>query len=526
MVKGAIAAGHTKTAEAGRLMLEAGGNAFDAAVAATLAACVVEPMLTSIGGGGFLLAHPAQGKDSLFDFFTQTPRQNLPRKELDFYPVRVNFGDATQDFHVGLGSIAVPGTLAGVLEVHQQLGRLPRSVVFAPAIALAQTGVRINPFQAYCIKILAPILTLTAEGRAIYQVKGHPLQIGDLLHLPNLAPVLEHFAEAGADSLYRGELAQQIIRDCRERGGSMTAADLEQYVVMSRSPLRFNYRNHTLLTNPPPSSGGTLIAFALALLNGIHLSDHFGRPQQIQALVQTMRLTNQARKDGYDERLYDPEIAHTFLNAKHLAPYLNDLIQSLPEDNGPGCKLGSTTHISVIDDEGNAASVTTSNGEGSGYFIPGTGIMLNNMLGEEDLNPQGFHQWLPNQRLSSMMAPTLVLKNSQPELAIGSGGSNRIRTAILQVLCNVLDFHLPLKEAIQFPRIHWELGTLNWEPGWDETTIQTVLSRALPEEEQSTAWSDQNMFFGGVHAVQKGEDGSFTGAGDPRRCGAFEQSRE
>lgn len=530
-VKGAIAAGHPKTAEAGRLILAAGGNAFDAAVAASLAACVVEPMLTSLGGGGFLLAHPAQGSPVLFDFFTQTPRQR-PQNP-DFYAVSVNFGEAVQEFQVGLGSIAVPGTLAGLLRVQEKLGQLPRSVVFEPAIALAKTGVILNRFQAYCIQILEPILTLSPPGQAAYQRQTgqRMLAVGDRLHLAHLADSLAHFAETGADSLYRGELAERMVRDSQDQGGTLTRADLENYRVVERSPLKFCYRDRTLLTNPPPSSGGTLIAFSLALLESLDLNEGFGNAQHLNALLETMRVTNAARQAGYDERLYEPGIAQTFLGPENLEAWRSQL-GSLTRP--PDSQLGSTTHISVIDDAGNAASVTASNGEGSGYFIPGTGIMLNNMLGEADLNPQGFHQWVPNRRLSSMMAPTLVLRAGKPEFALGSGGSNRIRTAILQVLCNLLDFRMPLSEAIQAPRLHAEAGVLHWEPGWSPALIeawvnqnhpQKLLSLGLESQAsrwQDNAWSEPNMFFGGVHAVQKNADGSFTGAGDPRRDGAFD----
>ncbi len=483
MTQGAIATGHPVTAAAGRAALEAGGNAFDAAVAATLAACVAEPMLTSLGGGGFLLAHPAQGEPVLFDFFSQTPSQVLPASQLDFYPIHVNFGDAVQEFHVGLGSIAVPGTVAGMFQVHDRLGRLPREVVFGPAIALAQSGVELNDFQAYCIKILQPILALTAAGREIYQPQGKGLGMGDRLYLPHLAETLTQLCQAGPDWFYHGEFAQQLIRDSQAQGGGLTAADLSQYRVIERSPLSFQYRGHTLLTNPLPSAGGALIALSLELLAEMDLGPQFGTTQHLTTLVEAMRQTNLAREKGY----------------------LN--------------KLGSTTHISVIDREGNAASVTSSNGEGCGYLVPGTGVMLNNMLGEADLNPQGFHQWQPNQRLSSMMAPTLVLREGQPVWALGSGGSNRIRTAILQVLCNLLDFQLPLLEAVSAPRLHWEEGRLNWEPGFVNARIQACVNPG----ETTLAWSDTNMFFGGVHTVQRLATGELRGMGDPRRSGAFEQ---
>ncbi|PSN12684.1 gamma-glutamyltransferase, partial [filamentous cyanobacterium CCP5] len=199
-----------------------------------------------------------------------------------------------------------------------------------------------------------------------------------------------------------------------------------------------------------------------------------------------------------------------------LSTYQAAFVQSVAQVN----KWGSTTHISVIDEEGNAASITSSNGEGSAYVIPGTQIMVNNMLGEEDLNPNGFHTWSPGQRMSSMMAPTILLEHNRPRLVLGSGGSNRIRTAILQVISNVIDFGMDLSEAVNCPRIHWERGVLHLEPGYD----RSVLPSLPPETDDWIWWQQPNMFFGGVHAVAVDESGRIDGAGDQRRGGATARS--
>ena len=228
-----------------------------------------------------------------------------------------------------------------------------------------------------------------------------------------------------------------------------------------------------------------------------------------------MCLTNEARRDGYDANLYNADVADAFLSDSHLAPYRQILSSIIPE--GGVNKWGSTTHVSVIDSEGNAASVTTSNGEGSSYVIPGTGIMMNNMLGEEDLNPHGFHQWRPDQRISSMMAPTIVLKDNRPEIVLGSGGSNRIRTAILQVISSILDFQMPVAAAVNAPRVHWERGVFHLEPGFSRIEIDGMES--VPGDQQ-VWWQTHNMFFGGVHTVVAQPNGEITGEGDPRRGGA------
>ena len=509
--RGVVAAGHPLTAAAGAEILRQGGNAFDAAIAAVMTAWVTESVLTSAGGGGFLLAHTARGKNCLFDFFTQTPRSHRLPQAPNFYPIQANFGDTVQEFHIGLGSMAVPGAVAGLLHVHQRLGRLPLAAIAEPAMHHAQKGITVNPFLAYCFELLNPILMASEAARDLYTSGGQVLTAGDTLKMPALAKALAQFVDAGASVFYEGAIAHQIARDCQAHGGYLTLEDLKHYRVIERQPLTVQYKNATFLTNPPPSSGGTLIAFALKLLNQVNLSGvDPGSAEHLTYLTKAMALTNEARRDGYDKRLYETDVADKFLAKSHLAPYQAAL-------QGVVNKLGSTTQVSVIDSDGNAASVTTSNGEGSSYVIPGTAIMINNMLGEEDLHPQGFHHWAPNQRISSMMAPTIVLRNDQPQLVLGSGGSNRIRTAILQVVSNMLDFGMPLETAVTAPRIHWERGVLHLEPGYDLQTAQQIKSE---ETTEVVPWQQQNMFFGGVHAVAIAEDGQLHGAGDIRRGGA------
>ena len=509
--KGVIAAGHQKTAEAGQEMFLLGGNAFDAAVAAMLMSFVAEPMLTSPAGGGFLLAHTQNQENILFDFFTQTPRQKKSPSELEFYPVELNFGGALQIFHIGKGSVAVPGNLLGVFRVHQKLGRLPFDVVADPAIHYARVGIELNEFQAYSLNLLNPVIFAEPEACKVYAPAGRLLQTGDTLVMKDLGATLASLAENGPDEFYSGEIARQIVKDCQEQGGYLTLEDLKNYQVIERTPLAIAYRGHTLLTNPPPSSGGTLIAFALKLLEKLNLSKvDFASSEHLQILAEVMRLTNEGRSDGYDAYIYEADVADRFLAASHLTSYEQQLTEVVN-------KWGSTTHISVMDGEGNAASVTTSNGEGSSYVIPGTGIMMNNMLGEEDLNPSGFHKWAVNRRISSMMSPTMVLKDGKPEIVLGSGGSNRIRTAILQVISNLIDFHLPVEQAVESSRCHWENNQFDIEPG---LRAEEVKKLNLPPSTQLVLWERKNMFFGGVHTVIKNAElGIMAGAGDRRRCG-------
>ncbi|MGF1569871.1 MAG: gamma-glutamyltransferase [Nodosilinea sp.] len=519
--RGVVAAGHALTAEAGADMLRQGGNAFDAAISAAFTSCVLESTLTSLAGGGFLLAHTAAGDHRLFDFFCQTPQSKTIATASgggpDFYPIHANFGDTVQEFHIGLGSMAVPGMVAGLLRVHESLGRLPLQTIVAPAQHWAINGTVIDPFRAYCYQILEPILMATPASRAIYAPNGKLLTAGESFYLPDFAPLLGRLVTEGVDLFYRGPLAHQLVQDCEAQGGYLRLGDLQTYRVIEREPLALAYGEATVLTNPPPSSGGTLIAFALQLLGEVlpEVAQH-GSAAHVAALRDVMALSNLARQQGYDDYLYQPDIAEAFLGEAHTAPYRQALKARLAAQ--PVNKWGSTTHISVIDGEGNAVSLTTSGGEGSSYVIPGTGIMVNNMLGEEDLNPQGFHQWPLNQRISSMMAPTIVLQGGKPRLVLGSGGSNRIRTAILQVVSNVIDFGLDLDAAVSAPRLHWERGAFHLEPGYDRVALEAL---GIGAEDDCTWWQTQNMFFGGVHAVAVDADGTLVGMGDRRRGGAW-----
>ena len=505
---GVVAAGHKETAEAGIEMLRNGGNAFDAAVAAVLTSFVSESALTSAAGGGFLLAHTQAGSNILFDFFTQTPSQKRNLNEINFYPVEVNFGGAVQEFQIGLGSMAVPGNIAGVFHVHQRLGRLPFDVVAEPAIHYAKNGLKLNKFQHYCLtSILKPILIYVQEGQPFYRGNGQLIEPECILFQPEIADTLTYLVQKGAREFYEGEIARQLVKDCQELGGCLTLEDLKNYQVIERKPLIINYRDNTLLTNPPPSSGGTLIAFALKLLANIDLAEiGFGKNRHLEILAKVMQITNDARKDGYDANLYQESIADQFLGDEHFSAYNQQLRIN---------KWGSTTHLSVIDAEGNAASVTTTNGEGSGYVIPGTGIMVNNMLGEEDLNPQGFYQWQENVRISSMMSPTIMLKDNQPEIVLGSGGSKRIRTAVLQVISNIIDFKMPVDEAVSSPRVHWDNQVFHVEPGFSEDANLIP----IPPNNQLVEWQSKNLFFGGVHTVIRTKNGVIEGASDHRRDG-------
>jgi gamma-glutamyltranspeptidase/glutathione hydrolase len=376
---------------------------------------------------------------------------------------------------------------AGVTEASRRFGSIPLSALVGPAAALAREGVELNAQQAYVVEILGDIVTSTPESAALFAPSGTLLGPGELVRQPELGDALERLGSEGAAPFYTGDVAAAIVEWVSERGGMLTAADLAAYEVVDRPPVRAAYRGREVLTNPPPSAGGILIAYALGLLDGQQGAADVAR------VIAAMELTQAARTPEFLAGLDDPDFVERFLRG--------------------GPSLGSTTHIAVIDADGLACSVTCSNGSCSGVVVPGTGVHLNNMLGEQDLNPLGFHRHPPGRRMPSMMAPTVVLREGAPELVLGSAGSNRIRSAILQTILRVIDDDLRARDAVEAPRIHFEDGVVYAEPGID-TGLLEAEGRAIAR------FRDRNLFFGGVQAVQRDLDGCFWGGGDPRRGGA------
>lgn len=513
---GLVAAGHPATADAAATILEAGGNAFDAVIAGQFAACVVEPVLCSLGGGGFLLTRRGQGPVETLDFFVQTPLRKRPVQEIEFLPILADFGDAQQEFHIGLGSVATPGMLRGLYAAHRRYASLPMPFLIEPALRLAREGVEVNALQAYAFRIVGAIYSHTEAAREQYGSPSHPGSLvveGDRLRQTQLADSLERLAREGEDWFYEGEFAHLVAEMCRNEGGLLSLEDLRRYRAQVREPLALHYRENQIWLNPPPSSGGLLLGFALKLLESLEpVREGFGSHPHLERLARVMERTDRARLEAQPDGDVSFD-ARSFLDPCLLQRYRDEVA-------GRAAALRGTTHLSVMDSAGNVASLTSSNGEGCGVLIPDTGIMLNNMLGEQDLNPLGFFRWREDQRLTSMMAPTLLARPDGSEVVLGSGGSNRIRTAILQVLVNLLDFGLPLRDAVEASRIHLEEGRLSVEAGFSpEADLQPLLDQ-YPDHR---VWTDRSLFFGGVHAVGCGPEG-FSGAGDPRRGGVVRRA--
>ena len=511
-MRGVVAAGHSLTAEAGAQVLREGGNAVDAAVCAVLASFALESPLTGFGAGGFMMVHRGE-ETTLLDFFVAAPGKDRIERRAELVPVPVHFDPETvQTFYVGPASCGVPGTAAGLELALRRFGSAPLSELTQPGIRYAREGAPVNPEQAYIFEILAPIQERLEGIRDLYAPGGRRLGDGDLFRFPELAEALELFAAEGAEPFYRGEVAAALSDHVVKGGGTLGRADLAAYEAVERKPIRMPFRGTEVLTNPPPSSGGILIGYSLGLLE--RLGERSG-PEQ---LVAAMGAANLARDEAFAEALYGDELHAALLDPAELDRVAAAASRGTgTEPPPPGDLLGSTTHISALDRDGMCASVTCSNGSGSGVLVPGTGVILNNMLGEEDLNPLGFHAIAPGRRVPSMMAPTVVLREGEIELGLGSAGSNRIRSAILQTVVRAVEEGMGAGEAVRAPRLHFEQGIVQAEPGIDEQALTRIEARDIPVLRRPRI----NLFFGGVQAVARDpSSGELIGGGDPRRGGA------
>lgn len=450
-MRGALAAGHRLTAEAGADVLRAGGNAVDACVAAAAVSWVCESPLTGPGGGGFLLVHLAgDARTHLLDFFVAVPLRPAPPDEL--LELVVDFGDYQQVFYSGAASVAVPGAALGLWEAHARWGSVPWAELLAPAARIAREGVLLDAPQAYLHRILDPLLRHSPEGDALYG-PGRALGVGERFAAPELADTLDRIGAEGAGCLYTGELAERIAAHL-----PITLEDLARYRVIEREPLEVGYRGDELRTNPPPSRGGPLLAVGLEALAD-------AEPTPL-AVARAMEAQEAARG------------------------------------------AGGTTHISVVDGDGSAVSLSCSLGSASGVVVPGTGLALNNMLGETHLAGEE----RPGERVLSLMAPSLLMRNGEPRLVVGSAGSSRLHGALLQVVANVAGRGLGVRDALDAARIHVEAGLVHCE--------DPAAADELEEAGYAVVrWRARNLFFGGVSAVEIREDGSLAAAGDPRRGG-------
>ncbi len=495
-----IAAGSKLTAKAAVYALKKGGNAIDAAISALLAAPLAEPALTSLGGGGLALIYLKKEKKIIFlDFFVEAPKYRTKPENLD--SIVVDFGGAKQTFYIGAASVAIPGLVKGLFYLYKNYATLPFKELKKVAKDYALNGIYLEPLQAYFLKLLEPIYTFSKEARKIFAPNGKLIDENTLFRNEDYANTLEIFEKYEDEIFYKGDIADKIEKIMEKEGGNLRKVDLKNYKVYEKEPIKIHFKDYEIYLSNFPSIGSILIALSLKCFENLNLKPKdFMSLKHILGVIQSLYISQEFRKEVLDKFLKEEKE-----NIKELFNYFEKYEKKFLFNS-----LGNTTHISIKDKEGNIVSITTTNGEGSGIVIPETGIMLNNMLGEEDLNPFGFFKISPYKRLPSMMCPCIVKKGNLPILALGSAGSKRIRSAIFEVLINYLIFKLNIKEAIDAPRIHVEENTVYMEPGIPLEYISEIEKHGF----KVSLFKEKNLYFGGVQAVTLSD-----GAGDIRRGG-------
>ena len=455
-MQAAVAGGHPATVAAGIEILEDGGNAADAAVAASLASCVSETVMTGLlGGGHAVYFEAASGRVRNLDCFVAVPGLGDEPRDAELLHLDVPFGAELVHYAVGPASCGVPGLPAGLEALSREHGRLPWRRLVEPAVRLAREGVDFPPAHAACLAMLAPVMTMN-EGAAIYAPGGELLRAGDRLEQPGLVEALDALADDAA-AVYRGAIAAGLLALSAERGGLLTRADFDAYEPHWNDPVEVGYTGGRLVTR-----GG---------LSAI--------PETVPRLPRLYGL-------GETERV----------------------LALLDAFGTPTDLQGDTTNVSVVDRDGNSCAFTSSLGLGSGDFIPGLDLHLNSMLGEADLLRGRLE---PGSRMESMMAPLLAFDGDGLSLAGGAAGGTRLRTALLSVVAGILDEGLAAETAVERARLHAAPEVVNAEPGVDEAALDELEARGL----RVRRWPARHHYFGGVSVVSRAG-----AAGDPRRSGA------
>ncbi len=453
----AIAAGHPATLEAGIEILADGGSAADAAVAASLASCVAETVMTGVLGGGHAIYYDVRsGSVRNLDCFVAVPGLGVePRRAVELLELEILFGAEFVHYAVGPASCGVPGLPAGLGVLHREHGRLPWPRLVEPALRLARDGVVFPPAHAACLAMLAPVMTMD-EGARIYSPGGQLLQAGETLRQPGLVPALEALRDEGPRSLYEGSLADALLALMNERGGLITREDLRAYDAQWSDPVEAASAGTRVLTR----AGLAPVADALTQLPALRALSPGERA------VALARALEHADRDG------------------------------------------DTTNLAIVDEDGNACVLTSSLGLGSGDFVPGLDLHLNSMLGETDLVRGPLE---PGERMASMMSPLLALDDAGLALAGGAAGGTRLRSALVQVVTGILDEGLPPAEAVARARLHPLPGLVHLEPGLGDEAVSALEAEGLEVRE----WPERHHYFGGVSVISRAG-----AAGDPRRSGA------
>ena len=501
-----IASDSQNVVDAGAEIANCGGNAVDAAVATTITSMSTNLGIIAPGASGFITIWQPGVNPIVIDAYAAMPGQGLDSVEFGsgMNQVFFDYGGGTSTI-VGYGSVATPGMFAGLSLATEKYANLSWSKLVTPAQEQVARGFRLS-------RVAAEYFAYTHQAifgwhpnsyRVLHHSDGSQLQCGEMVRLPDLAQSLQLIADRGVDVLYGGELGAQITAEIQANQGLLTLEDLAAYRTIERSPIMINFGDWQIVTNPPPAVGGTCLAAMLLLIDRRSLNKWNGATVRTIAEIQQAVLQYRSNYlEGIDELQIDSEAARLLVTAAQ------DNWQQLT-------KSPSTIHVSAVDSDGLACSISASSGYGSGVMPKGTGFWLNNSLGEIELHPQGLAHLSPGTRLSSNMAPTICRRDDGAVLAIGSPGASRITTAIAQVLFNFIALGMSLEEAISHPRLHFEVfnqvQAIAFEAGLN---IESLNLASRPFEAIS-------MYFGGVQAAYAHPSNGLKAAADPRRTGGI-----
>jgi gamma-glutamyltranspeptidase/glutathione hydrolase len=516
-----------EASEAGLRILQAGGNAIDAAVAVGYALAVTDPCCGNIGGGGFMLIHRADGTDTVINFREAAPRAATADMFLDAggNPVR-------ERSLYGYLAAGVPGTVMGLDHALTRYGRLGRAAIMAPAIALARDGFVLGEADAAIIAARADRLAKDPAAAPVFLRRdGSPYQAGDRLVQSDLAATLALIAERGADAFYRGPIAAAVAAAAAAQGGMLTQADFAAYAVTEAPPVACSYRGYTILSAPPPSAGGTILCEMLNVLSGWDIgASGPGSAPSIHRMAETMRHAHVDRNSLLGDPAFVTNPLDRLLSPEHAAAIraaIDPDKAAASASLGPGTpphERPETTHYSIADSEGNAVAVTcTLNGNfGAAIVAPGTGFLLNNEMDDFATKPgtpnlfglvQGNANAIaPGKRPLSSMTPTIVERDGHPVLVLGSPGGPRITTAVLETLANIVDFGLTPRDAVAAPRFHhqWLPDTLYYERGGLPAPVLAGLAERGHHLVEQPPW-------GAVELIAIGPGRHLFGVNDPRR---------
>lgn len=525
--QGMVVSSSTLASEIGTEILKQGGNAIDAAVATAFALAVTWPQAGNLGGGGFMVVHLKDGTVRTLDFRETAPAKASRDMYLDKNG-KVISGLSTKS-HLAVG---VPGTVDGLLEALRKHGTMSPRQVLQPAIRLAEKGFQLPYLLAQEFKKQQRAMADHPASLAIFTNNGTSYEHGDLWRQPDLAKTLTRIAKKGRDGFYKGKTAKLLVKEMRRGGGLITHKDLRNYRSVWREPVVGSYRDYQIYSMPPPSSGGLLLVHLLNLVEPYSLKElGWGSADYVHLLVEAERraFADRAQHMGDPDFWNNPvEMFSSKAYANQRFESFNPLRAGTSEIIGPGTwkEHPETTHLSVVDKDGNAVActVTLNFSYGNKMVVPGTGFLLNNEMDDFSSKPGVPNAYgllgseanaiAPGKRMLSSMTPTIIVKNGKPFLIVGSPGGSKIITTVFQVILNVIDHEMSLGQAVQAPRFHhqWRPDRIDHEPfAFSKDTIALLKLRGHQEFKQQSG-----IGLGEGHAILV-KDGLIIGAADPRR---------